>query len=203
MNDRFDGMSVDSYGGRFGGSFDLVPEDGKVLRLDDEVMVVTIARVKQVAVSETRSGDTRLVYVLRPDESRIVHNAQLLHGLLLNLDFPAADLDVDETTSSFPALDDPDFADKLKDYLALGLQGDGSAGTKVPSTEIAESESVIEQLGDLENDPRFEGVAPGERIVVDQFRVADIDRAGPPKAPVESTEITRKDTVLSGFLNEV
>lgn len=68
--ERFDGLVVDSYEGRFSGGFDVDEVDGRRLQWGDDVIVVLTARVKQATIRETAKGDVRRTHVLAPREVR-------------------------------------------------------------------------------------------------------------------------------------
>lgn len=65
------GDQVDVFAGRFAGSFDLSAEDGSHLGHDSEVTFVVQGIVKKVTLEDTRSGEMRLFFVIRPQAATV------------------------------------------------------------------------------------------------------------------------------------
>ena len=61
----FDGLTVELYGGRFSGNFDLDEEIASEIAFDDEVTFVVRGRVAGVAMQETKNGDLKRINVFQ------------------------------------------------------------------------------------------------------------------------------------------
>lgn len=74
--EQFDGYSIDSYRGRFSGSFDVDSHVGEQIAYGDEVMVIVVAKVGKADISETAIGDMRRTNVLKPMDVTFVLGSQ-------------------------------------------------------------------------------------------------------------------------------
>lgn len=99
--DRFDGYSIDSYRGRFSGSFDVDPSVGEQIAYGDEVVIVVVAKVGKADITETAIGDMRRTNILKPTDVRFVLNGTEQTRLRENFGFdsfqPAPSAFLDET----------------------------------------------------------------------------------------------------------
>lgn len=66
--EKIDGFTVENYGGRISGSFDIDAADGRRIKLGDDVVMVLFAKVKDPVFKEDKAGDIRRVDVFKADE---------------------------------------------------------------------------------------------------------------------------------------
>lgn len=70
---RFDGFSVDTYQGRFAGTFDVELQDGETyLRYGNNVVMVVIGTVGPATMKEDNLGDMKRVNTLNVEAARFV-----------------------------------------------------------------------------------------------------------------------------------
>lgn len=205
---QFDGETVEEYTARFSGTFDIEPVDGETIHRDDEIMVVVIARTKELGVKDTRSGNTRLQFVFSPNEVRLVSKPELQRTLLHQLGF--------KEEQGFPAMDDPEFGDKLRTMLDEGELGQAGPRSTAPDSSIEVDDLEVRKLQEVwlahrpsttvdEAEQLIEDEAFRARVEESHAQPAEIDTSD--LQPIEGTPVTvpsgpRKDQVLARFLNE-
>jgi hypothetical protein len=71
---KFDGMSVDLYEGKFSGSFECDSLDASDVRIDDELYYLVRVRAKGASMDETRNGDLRRTNVFAVSDAVRIDN---------------------------------------------------------------------------------------------------------------------------------
>lgn len=180
---RFDGFAIDSYQGKFAGTFDIDLDDGTRLGLDNEVVIVLVARVKSAAVQETSTGDLKRINSLKPLEMKFVHNTERQRELREECGFmlPAPTL-LDENLTAV------DFSE------ADSVQLDGDEGFEPATTDSVTGVSYggVAMTKVTEED--------GEEVF--SYPPTDRVRYSPTDRPTGNGLPVQRDKMLASFLEE-
>lgn len=74
MQGRFDGLEIDSYQGRFTGTFDLDQEDINALELDRVAFFVVAVRVEGATLKTTTEADVKRTNILKVQDARVARD---------------------------------------------------------------------------------------------------------------------------------
>lgn len=178
--EKLDGFSIESYEGKYSGSFDIEEEVGRQLGYGDEIMTVTISRLKAPSFKDDANGDLKRVHTLQPVEVTIILDRSLRNAIYETL----ADMDSLALTLFTGRPTNVDDDGVLEPAITVsGAELDEEEEFRLEAVEPLEADdsTPVENVG--RTPPQEEVWSPGAQRVV----------AKPP---------TGRDPVLSRFLEE-
>lgn len=98
---------IEHFAGRFAGSFDLSPDEAQNIGHDSEVSLRVKGIVKKLTLEDTRSGELRLFFVIRPLDVQVDPDAKLRRSVELVAEAHAVLSDEPEAGRVLVTGDDP------------------------------------------------------------------------------------------------
>lgn len=183
--DRFDGYAIDTYVGRFSGTFDIEENQGRGLRFGDEVILLVTARIGRATADENALGDMKLARTLKAGFVKFI-DPEDASETLTSLGIPHQ-LSLIDRKSTTPAPTAGLPAGTQVTPTAAEIETDGAIGFEEEEEPDAQAFLDEEDEGDL--DTYFENIAPP--LVVQE------------DSPTIVGRVTPKDPALRKFLQEL
>lgn len=190
--DRFDGLSVDEFNGKFSGTFEMDEDKGKEIVIDDVVSFFVVTTADKADIAITKSGDlkrtnTFKIGVVQPLDRELA--SEIFKKL--NIEVPGLDKQDEEfqyTISDF-RIDSQSNLDQYDDFV--GINDDRYDELKLRYDELKlNDEDVFSPGGDssIPADPRWGSDEPQAVAIKDPYS--------------KNPDVVAK-SALSSWLNEV
>lgn len=185
-------MTIEHFAGRFAGSFDLSPDEAQNIGHDSEINLRVRGIVKKLTLEDTRSGELRLFFVVRPLSVAIDPDANLRRSVELVAEAHDVLTEVPETGRVLVAGDDPtgehptDQVWDDPDAFLEGIEDDDQRAAYAETIAAAERnrnnpevmEALRQRVVEVDAELR-EATPPGQRVsaVQDRSNVAGSSQA--------------------------